>query len=159
MRTLTGDMFLGFRRFRGTAGEQHSTDPASGVRNGPGYGMDDGTGAAEACRLAGAAFDRYRATPDTLRAAFLRRIAANLEADGEQLVTCVLQETALGEARARTELARTTGQLRMFADLIDAPDWRDPRRVAATDAAPEVRSRQVPLGPVVVFGASNFPLA
>ncbi|MFB9186635.1 aldehyde dehydrogenase family protein, partial [Dactylosporangium sucinum] len=159
MHALTGEMFLGFRRFRGTAGEQRSTDPASGAQSGPGYGMDDGTGAAEACRLAAAAFDRYRATPDAVRAEFLRRIAANLEAEDEQLVACVQQETALGSPRARNELARTTGQLRMFADLLDEPAWRDQRRVAGTEAVPEVWSRRIPLGPVVVFGASNFPLA
>jgi len=159
MRTLTGEMFLGHRRWRGTAGEQRSVDPATGAVAGPAYGMDDGTGAAEACRLAAAAFDAYRSTPDPVRAAFLRRIADNLEAETEQLVACVRGETALGEARARTELARTTGQLRMFADLVEQPGWRDPRRVAASDAAPEVRSRRIPLGPVVVFGASNFPLA
>jgi len=118
----------------------------------------------EACRRAAAAFDPYRHTPDADRAAFLRAIAARLEASAEPLVTAVREETALAEARARGELARTAGQLRMFADLLGDPAWAAPKHLPAQPdreplPRPDLRSRSVPLGPVAVFGASNFPLA
>ncbi|MBM2614880.1 aldehyde dehydrogenase (NADP(+)) [Actinoplanes sp. LDG1-06] len=137
----------------GSAGTADSVDPATGVKFLPPYGMDDGTAASEACRKAAAAFDTYRALPTERRAEFLRAVASELEAAGEQIVELYAEETALGEARARNELARTTGQLRMFADLLDDPSWPEVRRVDG------LVSRRVPLGPVAVFGASNFPLA
>ncbi|MEV0604815.1 aldehyde dehydrogenase (NADP(+)) [Polymorphospora rubra] len=161
---LTGEMFIGADRIRGTVGDRRSVDPATGEELEPAYGMDDGTAVAEACRRAEAAFDAYRSLPDQRRAGFLRQIADNLEAAGEQLVAAVQAETGLAEGRARTELGRTANQLRMFADLLANPDWRDPRHVPAQpDRAPlprpDLRSRYIPLGPVAVFGASNFPLA
>lgn len=164
MFTLTGQMFIGGNRVLGSAGIQRSVNPATGDALEPPYGMDDGSGLDEACRLAAAAFDPYRGLPDDRRAAFLRRIAANLEANGDDLVHCVQEETALAEVRARSELARTANQLRMFADLVGTSQWRDRRHVPAQpDRAPlprpDLRSRRIPVGPVAVFGASNFPLA
>ncbi|MEV0729504.1 aldehyde dehydrogenase (NADP(+)) [Polymorphospora sp. NPDC050346] len=161
---LTGEMFIGTDRIRGTAGVRRPVDPATGEELEPAYGMDDGTAVAEACRRADAAFDAYRSLPDQARAGFLRQIADNLEAAGEQLVAAVQAETGLAEGRARTELGRTANQLRMFADLLANPDWRDPRHVPAQPdrtplPRPDLRSRFIPLGPVAVFGASNFPLA
>ncbi|MDQ7911298.1 aldehyde dehydrogenase (NADP(+)) [Phytohabitans sp. ZYX-F-186] len=121
-------------------------------------------GIEEACRRAAAAFDPYRRTPDATRAAFLRATADRLRAAGEELVAAVRAETALTEARARTELDRTVNQLRMFADLLDDPAWASPKRLPALPdrrpaPRPDLRSRSVPIGPVAVFGASNFPLA
>jgi 2,5-dioxopentanoate dehydrogenase len=164
MVALTGQMFIGGGRVMGGAGSQHSVDPVTGNRWEPAYGMDDGSAVEEACRLAAAVFDSYRSVPDGQRAAFLRAIAANLEANRDDLVHCVRQETALAEPRVRTELTRTADQLRMFATLIGTPAWRDPRHVPAQPdrtpiPRPELRSRRIPVGPVAVFGASNFPLA
>ncbi|MET7419634.1 aldehyde dehydrogenase (NADP(+)) [Dactylosporangium sp. NPDC005555] len=113
-----------------------------------------------ACARAGAAFDGYRALPAKRRAEFLRGIADRLAANGDELVELVRAETALPEARGRTELGRTANQLRMFADLLETPEWDDPRHVpGAPGVRPDLRSRRIPLGPVAVFGASNFPLA
>lgn len=109
------------------------------------------------------AFPVYQNIPVSLRAEFLREVADNIEALGDMLVRRVMQESALAEARVRSERARTTGQLRMFADLITEGSWveaiidhGDPTR---TPPKPDLRRMLHPIGPVVVFGASNFPLA
>ncbi|MFC7326242.1 aldehyde dehydrogenase (NADP(+)) [Marinactinospora rubrisoli] len=98
------------------------------------------------------------------RAAMLRAAADALDAAAGELVPIAQAESRLPEARCRGELGRTTFQLRLFADVLDEggylevtvdtadPDWgMGPR--------PDVRRMLVPLGPVVVFGASNFPFA
>ncbi len=117
-----------------------------------------------AVQAAADAFPAYSALPGAARGAFLRAIAAELEADGEAIVARVMPESALPEARVRGELARTTGQLRLFAALVEEGSWvdarldrPDPNRTPAPK--PDLRSMLVPLGPVAVFGASNFPLA
>src|SRR4029078_11379391 len=98
------------------------------------------------------------------KAEFLRQIAANLESLGGSLVERATLETALPAARIHAERGRTTWQLRMFADLAEEGSWvdaridhADPNR--APIPKPDLRSMLRPLGPVVVFGASNFPLA
>lgn len=101
-------------------------------------------------------------TPDE-RALLLRTVAEVLDAAAEELVPLAMAEAHYPEARCRSELARTTFQLRLFADVLEEgaflsaavdpadPDWGTPR--------PDVRRLMLPLGPVVVFGASNFPFA
>lgn len=117
-----------------------------------------------AARLAGAAFVREKNRDGKDRGALLRRIAANLEAHGDAITSRAHLETALPIARLQGELARTTGQLRMFAALIEEGSWvdaridrADPERKPAP--RPDIRSMLRPIGPVAVFGASNFPLA
>lgn len=117
-----------------------------------------------ACRLAASAFDVYRHVSGQDRAAFLEAIAKNLEARTEDIVATYMQESHLPEPRARGELARTTGQLRMFASVATDGSWKDARiETALPDRQPipkpDLRSTWIALGPVVVFGASNFPLA
>lgn len=97
------------------------------------------------------------------RAALLERIADELEADGPALVERADLETALGTVRLTGELARTTTQLRAFADVVRdgahlgvVIDHADP---TAVPPRPDLRRTMVPMGPVAVFGASNFPLA
>ncbi len=98
------------------------------------------------------------------RGAFLRSVADELAANGEAIVARAHLETGLAPARLQGELARTTGQLRLFAEVAEEGSWVDAR---IDDALPErkplprpdVRSMLRPLGPVAVFGASNFPLA
>src|SRR5208282_293916 len=98
------------------------------------------------------------------RAKFLRTIARRLEEIAEQLVERAGRETALPEARLRGELGRTCGQLRMFAEVVEEGSWvmaridrAEPDRKPA--AKPDIRCMLRAIGPVVVFGASNFPLA
>ena len=110
------------------------------------------------------AFSSYRNCSGAEKAAFLRQIADNIEAVVEDLVERMPSETALPEPRVRGEAGRTMGQLRLFASLVEEGSWADARiETAQPDRQPlpkpDVRSLLSPLGPVVVFCASNFPLA
>jgi alpha-ketoglutaric semialdehyde dehydrogenase len=114
--------------------------------------------------LADAAFPAYRAQSAESRAAFLEAIAEELLAVGADLVQRAGEETGLPAARLEGERTRTVNQLRMFAGLLREGSWVDARIDRADPARtpipkPDVRRRLVPIGPVVVFGASNFPLA
>ncbi|SIS82456.1 aldehyde dehydrogenase family protein [Phaeovulum vinaykumarii] len=117
-----------------------------------------------ACEAAEDAFWSYGQSPREVRAAFLERIADEIEARAAQITEIGPQETGLPEARLQGERSRTTGQLRLFAAHIRAGDYLDRRHdVALPDRAPlprpDLRLMQRPIGPVAVFGASNFPLA
>lgn len=110
-----------------------------------------------------AAFDSYKLLSGAQKASFLREIAVQLEAAREGLVAIAQQETNLPLPRLNGELSRTTNQLKLFASLIEEGSWVE----AAIDTAdkdrtppkPDTRKMLLPVGPVVVFGASNFPFA
>jgi 2,5-dioxopentanoate dehydrogenase len=110
------------------------------------------------------AFRDYSRRSGSERAQFLRRIADGIEKLGDALIKSASRETALSEARLLSERSRTGLQLRVFADLAQADAWID-ERIDPADVhrlpapKPRVRSVLAPLGPVAVFGASNFPLA
>lgn len=117
-----------------------------------------------ACRAAEAAFPAYAATSRARRAAFLERIAVEIEARGADITAIATSETGLPTARLEGERGRTIGQLRLFASHILQGDYLDRRVDAALpDRKPlprhEIRLIQRPVGPIAVFGASNFPLA
>lgn len=117
-----------------------------------------------ACEAAEAAFPSYAQMPRAARAAFLRRIADEIEVRAEAITEIGTQETGLPVARLQGERGRTTGQLRLFADHIERGDYLDRRHDAALPdrqpaPRPEIRMIQRAIGPVAVFGASNFPLA
>ncbi|MGO4559949.1 aldehyde dehydrogenase (NADP(+)) [Rhizobiales bacterium 3FA27D7] len=117
-----------------------------------------------ACEAAEDAFWSYGYASRKERAAFLRAIADEIEARAAEITEIGSQETGLPEARLQGERDRTTGQLRLFADHIEKGDYLDRRQDAAMPARqpaprPEIRLIQRPIGPVAVFGASNFPLA
>lgn len=110
------------------------------------------------------AFLSYKNFSGKKKAEFLRAIADEIEALGAELVTTAMRETNLPEARIINERGRTTGHCRMFADLVDDGSWVEARiDTAIPDRAPtpkpDIRKMLVPIGPVVVFGAANFPLA
>ena len=110
----------------------------------------------EACKLANNAFKIYRKTPGVKRAAFLNTIADEIVQFGDLLLNTYVMESGLPKGRAEGERGRTVGQLRLFANLIEAEDWRE----ASKDSLDhETRKILIPIGPVAVFGASNFPLA
>ncbi len=142
--------------------EQFHSAPAIG----PAHGFCAATSAEvdRAVEAAEAAFLSYGQTTRMTRAAFLDRIADEIEARGATITEIGTQESGLPAARLEGERGRTTGQLRLFAAHIRAGDYLD-RRIdpALPDrqplARPEIRMVQRPLGPVAVFGASNFPLA
>jgi NADP-dependent aldehyde dehydrogenase len=117
-----------------------------------------------ATTAAAEAFATYRATSPTERADFLEAVADAIDADRDAIVEAAVAESHLPEARIAGEVGRTTGQLRMFAGVVRNGDHLGVRiDPALPDRAPlpraDIRQRQVPLGPVAVFGASNFPLA
>jgi 2,5-dioxopentanoate dehydrogenase len=117
-----------------------------------------------ACAAAEAAFPAYAARSRTERAGFLHRIADEIEARGPEITGIGAQETGLPPARLEGERGRTTGQLRLFAGHILQDGWLDRRHDPALPdrqplARPDLKLIQRPIGPVAVFGASNFPLA
>jgi NADP-dependent aldehyde dehydrogenase len=117
-----------------------------------------------AARAAEAAFPAYAATTRDQRAAFLDRIADEIEARGAEITEIGTAETGLPAARLEGERGRTTGQLRLFAAHIRDKAYLDCRIDPALPdrkpaPRPEIRMIQRPIGPVAVFGASNFPLA
>jgi alpha-ketoglutaric semialdehyde dehydrogenase len=113
---------------------------------------------------AAAAAIPYSKMPALKRAAFLDDIAKEIESKGDELIHLAQEETHIPVAQLQTERARTINQLRLFADMIRDGSWVDARiDTAIADRKPfpknDLRSMLVPLGPVVVFGASNFPFA
>lgn len=117
-----------------------------------------------ACQAAEDAFWSYAETSRAERAEFLRAIADEIEARAAAITAIACQESGLPQARIEGERGRTTGQLRLFADHILKADHLDIRVDAALPdrqpvPRPDIRMVQRPLGPVAVFGASNFPLA
>ncbi len=109
------------------------------------------------------AFHIYRKLSLKERAGFMRSIAIELENCGDALIQTAMQETNLPEARLRGERARTIFQLNDYAIFCESGQWLDARIDTAnankTPPKPDIRKMLVPLGPVVVFGASNFPFA
>lgn len=117
-----------------------------------------------ALEAAEAAFDAFRATAPAHRARFLDTLAAKIEALGGSLIERAQSETALPTSRLLAERDRVTTQARLFASLIRDNSWLNARIDRAIPERsplpkPDIRQMLLPLGPVVVFGASNFPLA
>jgi len=117
-----------------------------------------------ACQAAEDAFWTYGATTRSQRADFLDAIADEIEARADAITQIGSQETGLPEARLNGERGRTTGQLRLFAQHIRNGDYLDRRHDTAQPdrkpaPRPDITLLQRPIGPVAVFGASNFPLA
>lgn len=162
---LTGEMLIGAAAVRGGAGAQRAFNPAlnSEIAE-PTFGFGDSAEVQRAATLAAQAFDLYRALPLEERARFLETIAENILEVGDALIERAHAETGLPIARLQGERGRTVGQLRLFAKVV-----RDGRFLKPTidQAMPEreplpradLRLAKIPLGPVAVFGASNFPLA
>ena len=109
------------------------------------------------------AFHEYRKLSLKQRAGFMRAIAVELEACGDTLIQTAMQETNLPEPRLRNERARTIFQLNSYADACERGEWLEARIDTAVPdknpPKPDLRKMLVPLGPVVVFGSSNFPFA
>ena len=140
-----------------------AVDPATGEALAPAFHEATSEEIDRAVRAAEAAFEA-RPRRAEARAALLRRIADEIEALGDVLVERVMAETGLPEGRVRGERGRTTGQLRLFAEVVREGSWVgariDPALPERTPVPrPDLRRMLVPLGPVAVFGASNFPLA
>jgi NADP-dependent aldehyde dehydrogenase len=129
----------------------------------PAFHAASSSDVSDACTAAAAAQQQFGNVPLPERAAFLRHVANKIAALGDTLTQRAMAESGLPEARLNGERGRTVGQLRMFADEVENGVWQtlriDHADTARTPPKPDLRMRKVPLGPVAVFGASNFPLA
>lgn len=164
MADITGDMLIGGVSVRGDASVLQAYNPAQGGVLAPAFGGGSKADIDHACELAQAAFNPFRNASLDVRARFLEAIAENIVALGDALITRAHQETALPVARLEGERGRTVGQLRLFAELVRSGRFLD----VTIDSAlpdrkplprPSLRLQKIPLGPVAVFCASNFPLA
>lgn len=149
-----------------TAGADRFTasNPATGASLDPDFAEATTAEVDAAAAAAAAAFEAYRETSPHLRAAFLRAIADEVVELGDILIARAHAETGLPEARLTGERGRTVGQLRLFADLVEEGSWVGARIDTALPERtpvprPDLRRMHIPLGPIAVFGASNFPLA
>ncbi|WP_300542081.1 aldehyde dehydrogenase (NADP(+)) [Maricaulis sp.] len=139
---------------------------SSAPAHGPSYDFAAGTPELvdRACRAAEDAFWSYGYSSREERAKFLETIADEIDRRGAAITEIGTQETGLPEARLNGERGRTVGQLRLFADHIRKGDYLDRRHDQALPdreplPRPDLKMVQRPIGPVAVFGASNFPLA
>ena len=161
---LQGKMLIGREAVSGNSTPIQAINPATGETLEPIYPGGSTPEVERACELAEAAFGTYRETNLEERAAFLETIASEIEAIGDALIERAIAESGLPRPRLEGERGRTCGQLRLFASVVRAGEWLD---VRIDPALPErepmprtdLRQRHVALGPVAVFGASNFPLA
>ncbi|MCX4966661.1 aldehyde dehydrogenase (NADP(+)) [Streptomyces sp. NBC_00654] len=155
---LTGHSILAGRDAPGTGDAWQAVTAATGEPTGPPLRDASAEQIAEAARLAEADTRAFRALPAERRAAFLDACAEEIEALGDALVERAAHETGLSRVRLAGERGRTCGQLRLFADLVRSGTALGVR-IDSGASRTDVRLRRIPVGPVAVFGASNFPLA
>jgi alpha-ketoglutaric semialdehyde dehydrogenase len=155
---------IGYRNVQSDGEIFHGYNPATGKFLKPGFRDATKSEINESVELAHHAFRGYRKTTPMQRSLFLEAIAGNIEALGDDLLKTVNEETALPLARLTGERNRTTGQLRLFAQLLLDGKWNkeivdDPLPDRKPAPRPGMIQIQTPIGVVAVFGASNFPLA
>jgi len=164
MSELQGSHFVAGSAEQGDGEVFFGQDAAKGGDLEPGYAEASAAQVQRACAAADAAAAPLAVSSPKVRAALLRTIGDGLNDLGDALVRRVQEETALPAARVQGERARTVMQLNQFADLIEEGSWVN-ACIDHADAArqplpkPDLRRMNVALGPVAVFGASNFPLA
>lgn len=163
MMELTGKNIIG----NSLSGEGKITfqaeNPANGEKLAPGFHEASEKEIRLAIEKAAAAFQVYRNKSGQEKAAFLEAIAEEVTALGDDLIQRCMEETGLPEARLKGERGRTVTQLKLFASYLRDGSWVEARIDTAepgrTPPKADIRSMQKALGPVGVFGASNFPLA
>ncbi len=163
MRIDTG-LLIGRSSRAGENGEIRGINATTGELIDPIFGGASMSDLHDACALAANAFPAFRATSLETRAAFLEQIAENILEIGNALIERCTVETGLPSARIEGECARTVGQLRLFARVVREGRFLEARIDHALPnrtplPRPDLRLRNIGLGPVAVFGASNFPLA
>ncbi|MDO6785511.1 aldehyde dehydrogenase (NADP(+)) [Neptunomonas phycophila] len=161
---ITGSMLIGSQSVTGTSKTIYAINPATNEQLSPAFHGGTQADVNAAAELAWAAFDAYRETAPEQRAQFLECIADEILALGDTLVQRAMAESGLPQARIEGERGRTMGQLKLFANVVRTGNYLDVRiDPAMPDRAPlprnDLRLRTIALGPVAVFGASNFPLA
>jgi len=161
---LRGQSLIGFELSSRNGAPFRATNPATGETVAPDFHPAEAADVDRAARIADAAFRSYRRWTGKQKAELLNRIASAIEGLGGELIERTAVETALGQDRLKGELARTSNQLRLFASLVEEGSWVNARIDRADPdrkplPRPDIRSMLRPIGPVAVFGASNFPLA
>lgn len=163
MEVINGAMLIGYRELASATLTQ-AINPASGAALGPGFGVAGADEVALACALAAGASIPFGDMDHAARAQFLYAIGEHILRIGDLLIERAMAETGLPRARLEGERSRTISQLGMFADVLRRGGFVD----AVVDPAlpdrkplprPDLRRMNIPVGPVAVFGASNFPLA
>ena len=161
---VTGQQLIAGSAIASSRQTFHGNNPATGQRLAPPFHEATREEVDRACRAAEAAAPALRKSTPQARAKLLREMASQIMALGDALVTRAMEETGLPRPRIEMERGRTCNQLKMFADLVEEGSWVDARVDRAQPdrqpiPKPDCRRMLVPIGPVVVFGASNFPLA
>lgn len=167
MSTLTASTYhslVAGRPLQGEGGAVRATDPAAGVETGPEFSLLSVDQLTRATEAAAEAFPVYRALSPEQRSAFLTTAAEKIQAAGDDIIATAMTETGLPEARLQGEVARTVNQLKLFAKVAAKGDHFGARIEPALPdrkplPRPDLRQLMLPVGPVGVFGASNFPLA
>jgi alpha-ketoglutaric semialdehyde dehydrogenase len=160
---INGSILIGASERRSGEAFQ-AVDPATGALIEPSFSAAGESDVREACALAAAAAPSFADTDLDARAGFLEAVADRVAAIGDDLIVRAMRESGLPRARLEGERARTIGQLRLFAAVVRQGDWLDATiDPAMPDRTPvpraDIRRVNLPVGPVAVFGASNFPLA
>jgi NADP-dependent aldehyde dehydrogenase len=160
---ISGELLIGGQRVRRPE-TFLAVNPSTGENLQPPFSSANAEDVEKACELAWSAFHSYRELDPEKRAQFLEAIGDQIMALGDELLERGHAESGLPLARLTGERARTVNQLRLFADELRKGGWMGLRiDPALPDRKPlprsDLRQRKIPLGPVVVFGASNFPLA
>ncbi|MFT3968114.1 MAG: aldehyde dehydrogenase (NADP(+)) [Sphingobium sp.] len=160
---IDGAVLIGGDEFQ-TEARFDAIDPATGKAIAPGFSRAGVAEVERACALADATAIPFADIAPGNRAAFLERIAEEILAIGDDLIMRAMAESGLPRARLEGERGRTVGQLRLFAQVLREGSWAGrtidpalPERQPLPRA--DLRVRRIALGPVAVFGASNFPLA
>jgi 2,5-dioxopentanoate dehydrogenase len=161
---LSGLSLVGDQSGAAKGAEFRAVNPLNGAELEPVFYSAASADIDRAAKLAEAAFPALAALAGSERAALLRRIADGLAADGAAIAERAQLETGYKLPRLQGELVRTTGQLRLFAEVLEEGSWVNARideseRERKPLPRPDIRSLLRPIGPVAVFGASNFPLA
>ncbi len=161
---LTGEQIIGFSFSKQGSKTFKGVNPVNGKTLEPLYYEATMDEVDCAFRLAQQAFLIYRKKKPAEKAAFLERIAEEISTAGDGLIRRCMEETALPEARLMGERGRTVNQLKIFAGVVREGSWVEARIDTAVPdrlpvPKPDLRQMHIPLGPVGIFGASNFPLA
>ncbi|MGP0171368.1 aldehyde dehydrogenase (NADP(+)) [Pseudomonas sp. NCHU5208] len=164
MLSLTGHNYIGGERRAAGTTRLESLDASSGEALPYSFIQATAEEVDAAAQAAAAAYPSYRSLSAVRRAEFLEAIADEIDALGDDFVALVCRETALPAARIQGERGRTSGQMRLFAKVLRRGDFYGARIDRALPdrqplPRPDLRQYQIGVGPVAVFGASNFPLA
>jgi alpha-ketoglutaric semialdehyde dehydrogenase len=161
---LTGSLLIGAHERRATAGTMRALNPATQLHIAPDFAFGDTDEVDRAAQLADEAFDSYNNTSLAVRAAFLERIADGLDANATALAQRAALETGLPAAQLEAEAAKAATQFRQFAAVVRQGRFR---QATIDSAQPERQPRprmdhrmqKIGLGPIAIFGASNFPIS